>query len=126
MEPCNSILAETHEQAHKMNLNDTCNASNHNLNYLLQVITLQRRILCFEIRELNLEALAQWQENSAAAWNVLPSGGDLPAPLGSQSYSKPKFTRPQICRHGKHPDAMIKDFKGLPDNTQHATHLVEI
>ena len=51
--------AERHEQAHKPNLKDSWNASNHNLNYLLQVITFQRRILCFEIRELNLQVLAQ-------------------------------------------------------------------
>jgi hypothetical protein len=44
---------------HKTNLKDGWNASNHNLNYLLQVITFQRHILCFEIRELNLQALAQ-------------------------------------------------------------------
>jgi hypothetical protein len=46
--------AERHEQAHKMNLKDGWNASNHNLNYLPQVITFQRRILCFKLRELNL------------------------------------------------------------------------
>ena len=42
--------AEQHEQAHKMNLKDSWNASNYNLNYLPQVITFQYRILCFEIR----------------------------------------------------------------------------
>jgi len=46
--------AERHEQAHKRNLMDGWNASNHNPNCLLQVITFQRHILCFEIRELNL------------------------------------------------------------------------
>ena len=51
--------AERHEQAHKTNLKDGWNASNHNLNYLPQVITFQRPILCFKIRELYLEALAQ-------------------------------------------------------------------
>jgi len=50
--------AERQEQAHKMNLKDGWNASKHNLNYLPQVITFQRRILCFEIRQLNLQALA--------------------------------------------------------------------
>jgi len=63
--------AEIHEQAHKTNLKDGWNASNHNLNYLPQVITFQRRILCFEIRVLNLQAIAQRQENSAAACKVL-------------------------------------------------------
>jgi len=45
---------ERHEQAHKTNLKDGWNASNHNLNYLPQGITYQHRILCFEIRLLNL------------------------------------------------------------------------
>jgi hypothetical protein len=50
---------ESHEQAHKTNLKDGLNTSNHNLNYLPQVITFWRLILCFEDRELNLQALAQ-------------------------------------------------------------------
>jgi len=86
---------------------DGWNASNHNLNYLPQVITCQRRILLFEIRELNLQALAQHRENSTAAGKVLPSGADLAAPLGSQSYAKPKFMGPQNRHDGKHPDTMI-------------------
>jgi hypothetical protein len=118
--------AERYEQAHKTNLKDGCNASNHNLNYLPEVITFQRRILCFEIRELNLQALAQHRENSAAACKVLHSGSDLAAPLGSESYAKPEFMGPQHRREGKHPDAMIKDFTALLDNTQDATHCVAI
>jgi hypothetical protein len=51
--------ADKHEQVHKTNLKDGWNASNHNLYYLPQVITIQRRILCFKVRELNLQALAQ-------------------------------------------------------------------
>jgi hypothetical protein len=51
--------SERHKQAHKMNLKDGWNASNHNLNYLPQEITFQCRIVCFKIRELNLQALAQ-------------------------------------------------------------------
>jgi hypothetical protein len=51
--------AERHQQAHKTNLKDSWNAFIHHLNYLPQVITIQRRILCFEIREHNLQALAQ-------------------------------------------------------------------
>jgi hypothetical protein len=50
--------AERYEQAHKMNLKHGWNASNHNLNNLPQVITFQRHILCFEMRELNLQAHA--------------------------------------------------------------------
>jgi len=72
-------------------LKDGWNASNHNLNNLPQVITFQRRILCFDVRELNVEALAQRRENSAAACKVLPSGADLAAPLSPQSYAKPQF-----------------------------------
>jgi len=118
--------AERHEQAHKTNLKDGWNASNRNLNYLPQVITIQCRILCFEIRELNLQALAQRRENSAATCKVFPSGADLAAPLSSQSYAKPEFLGPQNRRDGKHPDAMIKDFRVLLDNTQDATHRVAI
>jgi hypothetical protein len=113
-------------QAHKTNLKEGWNASNHNLNYLLQVITFQRRILCFEIRELNLQAIAQRQENSAASCKVLPSGADLAAHLGSQSYAKPKIMGPQNHRDGNHPDAMIKDFRALLDNTKDAMHRVVI
>jgi hypothetical protein len=114
------------EQADKMNLKDGWNASNHTLNYLPQVITCQRRILCFEIRELNLQPLAQRRGNSAAACHVLPSGADLAAPLGSQSDGKPEFMGPQNRRDGKHPDAMIKDFRASLDNTQDAIHRVAI
>jgi hypothetical protein len=109
-----------------MNLKDSWNASNYNLNYLPQVITFQRRILCFEIRVLNLQALAQSRENSAAACNVLPSGADLAAPLGPQSYAKPEFMGHQNRCDGKDPDAMIKKFRALLDNTQDATHRVAI
>jgi hypothetical protein len=118
--------AERHEQARKTNLKDCCNASNHNLNYLPQVITFQRRILCFEVRELNLQALAQRRKNSAAACKVLPSGADLAAPLSTQSYAKPEFMGPQNRREGKHPDAINKDFRALLDTTQDATHRVAI
>ena len=41
---------ETRDQAHRANLKDGWNASNHNLNYLPQVFAFQRRVLCFEIR----------------------------------------------------------------------------
>jgi len=118
--------AERHEQAQKTNFKDGWNASNHNLNYLPEVITFQRRILCFEIRELNLQALAQRWENSAAACKVLPSGADLAAPQSPQSYAKPEFMGRQNRRDGKHPDAMIKDFRALLDNTQDATHSTAI
>jgi hypothetical protein len=117
---------ERYEQAHKPNLKDGWNASNHNLKYLRQVITFQRRILCFEIRELNLQALAQCRENSAATCNVLPSSPDLAALLSSQSYAKPEFMGPQNRHDGKHPDAIIKNFRALLDSTQDAMHRVTI
>ena len=50
--------AKRHEQVHKTKLKDGWNASNHNLNYLPQGVTIQCCILCFEIRELKLHALA--------------------------------------------------------------------
>jgi len=118
--------AERHEQAHKTNLKDVWNASNQNLNYLPQVITFLGQILCFEIRELNLQALAQCLENSAAASKVLATGADLAATLGSLSYTKREFMGPQNRRDGKHPDAMIKDFRAILDNTHDATHRVAI
>jgi len=118
--------AEIHEQAHKTNLKDGWNASNHNLNYLPQVITFQHRILCFEIRELYLQALPQCWENSAAACKVFSSGADLAAPLNSQLYTKPKFMGPQNHCDGTHPEAVIKDFWALLDNSQDATQRVAI
>jgi hypothetical protein len=114
--------AGRHEQAHKTNLKDGGNASNHNLNYPPQVITFQHHIVCFKIRELNVEYLTQRRENTAAACKVLPSGADVAAPLGPQSYVKPKFMRPQNCPDRKHSNTMIKDFRALLDNMQDATH----
>jgi hypothetical protein len=118
--------SERHVQAYKTNLKHGWNASNHKLNDLPQVITIQSRILCFEIRELNLQALVQCLENSTAACKVLPSAADLAAPTGSQSYAKPKFMWLQNHRDGKYPDAMITDIRALLENTQDATHRVVI
>jgi len=89
-------------------------------------MTFQRRILCFEIWELNCQALAQRRENSGATGKVVPSGADLAAPLNSQSYAKPEFMGPQNCRDGTHPDAMIKDFGAWLNNTQDSTYSVTI
>jgi hypothetical protein len=114
--------AETHQQAYKTNLKDCWNASSHNLTYLPKVITVQRRILCVEMRELNLQALAQRREKTASACTVLPSGTDLAAPQSHQSYAKPEFMGPHYGRDGKHPDAMIKGFRVFLNNTQDATH----
>jgi hypothetical protein len=114
--------AERHEQAHKTNLQDGWNASNHNLNYLPQGIIFQRRFLCFEIRVLNPQALAQRWENSAAACKVFPSGADLAAPLSSQSYAKAEFMGLHNRCDGKYPDTMIEIFRVLLDNTQDEMH----
>jgi hypothetical protein len=105
---------------------DGWNTTNHNLNYLPQVITFQGRILCFESRQLNFQAPTQRRENSAAAGKVLHSGADLSAPLRSQPYAKPKLIGPQNRRDGKHPDFMIEDFRALLDNTQDAMHCMAI
>jgi len=59
--------AGRHGQAHKTDLKHGWKASNHNLNYLTQAVIFQRHILCFEIRELNLQAFAQLWVNRAAA-----------------------------------------------------------
>ena len=116
--------AERHGQAHESSLKDGSNASDHNINSLPQVLTFQRGILCFDIWELNLQALAQRWENSTATCKVLSTGADLAAPLSSQSYAEPEFMGPQNCHDGKHPDATIRDFRALLDNKQDATHRV--
>jgi len=118
--------AQRHEQAHQTNLKDGWNASNHNLNYLPQVITFERRILSIEMIEVNHQALAQRRENSAAASKVLPSSADLAAPLSSQSYTKLKFMGHQNSRDGKCLDAVINDIRDLLSNTRDTTHHVAI
>jgi len=118
--------AKRQEQAHKPNLNDGWNASNHKLNYLPQVITFQCRILCLEIRQFNLQTFPQRQENSAAPCKILLCGADLAAPLSSQSSAKHEFMGPQNHLHGKHPDGRSNDFRALLDNSQDATHHVPI
>jgi hypothetical protein len=118
--------AKRHEQAHKTNLKDGWNASNHNLNYLPQVITIKRHILCLEFRELNRQALAHPRENSTAACKVIPSRADLAGPLRAHLYATPEFMGPQNHDDGKHPDAIIKDFRALLDNSQDATHRMAI
>jgi len=89
-------------------------------------MTFQCCILCGEVRELNLQALDQHRENCTAACNVLPSGADPAAHLSPQSYAKPTFMGPQNRRDGKHPDAMIKNFRALFVITQDSTHRVAI
>jgi len=78
--------AKRHEQAHKTNLKDGWNASNHNANYPPPGFTFQHYILSFEIRELYLQALTQHRGSTAASCKVFPSGANLAAPMGSQSY----------------------------------------
>jgi hypothetical protein len=50
-------FAKRHEPAHNTNLKDGWNSSNSTCDYLPQVITIQRHICCFEIRELNPQAI---------------------------------------------------------------------
>jgi hypothetical protein len=109
--------AKRHEEGHITILRDGWNPSNHNRNYLPQVLTFHCRILCFEIRELNLQALSQRWENYLATCKVLPSGTDLAACLGSQSYGKTELMRPQTLLDRMHPDGMIKDLRVLINNT---------
>jgi hypothetical protein len=103
--------AEGHEKAHNTNPQHSGNASNHTLNYLLQVISFNHLILRFQIREHNVQTLAQGQENSEVACRVSCSGADSAAPMSTESYTTPEFMGPQICHDGKHPDTMIKDFR---------------
>ena len=118
--------AETHEQPHKTILKDSLNAFNQSLNYLRQVITFQRRIHFFKIRELILQALAQCREASATDCKVPPSSADLAAPLSPQSYAKPEFMGLQNCRDGMNHDVMIKEFRALLDNMQDTKHRAAI
>jgi len=88
--PCCGILrqysAERHQHVHNINLKDGWNPSNHNVNYLPQVITFQHRICCLDITVLNHRALAPRRETTADRCNVLPFGAGLAAPLSSQSH----------------------------------------
>jgi len=72
--------------------------------------------------ELNLQAHAQHWETSVAACKRLPSSADLATTWNSQPYVKPEFMAPQHRGDRKHPDAMIKDFWALLNNSQHAMH----
>jgi len=115
-----------HEQALKTYLQDGWNTSHHNHHFLPQVITFEHRILSFKTRKLNLKALARCQDISAAACKVLQSGAVLASPMSPQFYAKPEIVGPQNHADGNHSDGMIKDFRGLLDHTQDATHRVEI
>jgi len=87
---------------------------------------MQHHIVCFVIGQLNVQAVAQHRENSAAAYKVLPSGADLTATQSPQSYAKPEFIEQQNCCDGQYPDAMIKAFRALLDNTQETMHHLAI
>jgi hypothetical protein len=83
-------------------------------------------MLCFEIRELDLQALRPRQLIRAAVCKVPSSIADCGTLLSSQSYAMAKFIGSQSRCNGKHPDAIIKDLGTLLDNTQDATHFVAI
>jgi hypothetical protein len=102
------------------------NAFNHILHYLPQVIAFQRRILCFDIRELNLESLTQRQMISATSRKVLSSASDLTVPLSLQPYAKPDFMGPQNSHDEKYPNTMVKDYRALLNNTGDVMHCVVI
>jgi hypothetical protein len=89
-------------------------------------MTSQHHSLYIKIRELNLQALEQHVVKRAAPPIVFTSSVELAAPQSSQSYVKHKFMGPQYCHDGQHPDAIIKDFKALLNNTQDAMHRVAI
>jgi len=92
--------AKRHELEHKMNHKNGWDASNHDLNYLAQLLMFQHRILCVGSRELNPKTLAQCWENSAAPCKVLPSSAGLATQQSSQSYAEPKFMGPLNRGHG--------------------------
>ena len=114
--------ANRHEQAYKTNLKDGWNDSNYNLSFLPQVITFPCCILCFEIRELNVQRLAQRRENSADSGKVLLSGADLATPQSPQPYGKPEFIGLQNRSDGPNADARILDFRALLDMMLGTTH----
>jgi hypothetical protein len=91
-----------------------------------QVITFQRCTVCVEIRQLNLQAVTQRGENSAATCNVPSSGTDLATPLNSQLYTKPELKGLQHCRDGNYPDLIIEDFREFLYNWQDSTHCVTL
>jgi hypothetical protein len=64
--------------------------------------------------------------NSTAACNIFPSSADLAPSLRFPSYVKPEIMERLNLRNGKHPDAIIKDFKPLLDNKRYVTHRVAI
>jgi len=105
--------AETHGQAHEMNLTDGCNASNPNFNYLPWVMTFQCHILGLEIRELNLQALAQHWGKRPAACTVFSSGAELAAPTElpviceAQIYQPPKLP---WCKASSHYDQRLQSI----------------
>jgi hypothetical protein len=86
--------AKRHEQAHKTYLKEGWNASNHNLNYLPQGITFQGRILFFEIRELNLQALAQRQRTT-----LPPAKSSLPMLIGLPPWAPSHMPSPKSWGH---------------------------
>ena len=88
---------ERHEQAHKMNLTDGGNASNHNLNYLQHVITFQRRIHFIEISKVNLETLAHRWVIIAVTCKVFLSGADLAVPSAPSDMCSPNSWDPQTA-----------------------------
>jgi len=89
-------------------------------------MTIQGRILCFKISDLNLQAFAYCGANRVATSKIVPSGADLATSQCHQSFVKPEFMEPQNLSDGQHPDSMIKDFGALICNMQDAMHRAAI
>jgi hypothetical protein len=82
--------AERHDVAHKTNLKDCWKASNHNLNYLPQVITFQRPQYP-GIRSASREQCCHMQCPPFRHWSGFPP--ELPVICEAQIYGTP--TPPQ-------------------------------
>ena len=126
MEPCNSILL-THMNKHIKQTSRTVGTPPITISTTCHKYSpFSIAFSWVEIRVLNLQALAQHRENSAAACKFLPSVAVQAAPLSPQCYAKPDFMGPHNRPDGKHPDAMFKDFGAFLNNMQDVTHCVAI
>ena len=138
--------AETHEHAHRANMKDGWNASNHNLDYLPQIFAFHRRVLCFEIRSLNLRSVERLRKDSDSDNNPWQIETTIPDPSSARqnphsaeglrtdsgnhrantatitgpSSASPLFTQPMLIspqNDSKTPDGQMKHFGALVDST---------
>ena len=101
--------AETHEHAHRANLKDGWNASNKNLDYLPQIFAYQRRVLCFEMRGLNRQAVQGSDDHHLAGKTATIAGPSTASP-----FTQPMLISPQ--NDNKTPDGQLKHFGALVDS----------